>query len=282
MKVSLINRCEATLPFSAVAQRLQIGEKHMSIYEITFSPIEGTKRASDIFTKAFCSESIHIDLTKRKSDFSAYSFKKEDICIIAVPSYGGRVPDIAVTRLLRLKGNGARAILMVVYGNRAYDDTFAELQDTLTSSGFSCVAGVAAIAEHSIMRQFAAGRPDAQDEKELKDFAGKLRSKMEAGEASAPISFPGKRPYREYGGVPMKPKAGNACTLCGLCAEECPAGAIPAEHPSETDTSACISCMRCIAVCPQEARSVSKALLAAGSIKLKKACGVRKENELFL
>ena len=42
--------------------------------------------------------------------------------------------------------------------------------------------------------------------------------------------------------------------------------------PSETDNKKCISCMRCIAVCPQKARSVSKALLTAGSMMLKKEC----------
>ena len=124
----------------------------MSVYEIHFSPTGGTKKVSDIFTKAFASESTYLDLTKREDDFSTYAFQKEDICIVAVPSYGGRVPDAAVSRLRQLKGNGARAVLMVVYGNRAYDDTFAELQDVLEEAGFSCVAGIAAIAEHSIMR----------------------------------------------------------------------------------------------------------------------------------
>ena len=251
----------------------------MSVYEIHFSPTGGTKKVSDIFTKAFASESTYLDLTKREDDFSTYAFQKEDICIVAVPSYGGRVPDAAVSRLRQLKGNGARAVLMVVYGNRAYDDTFAELQDVLEEAGFSCVAGIAAIAEHSIMRQFAAGRPDAQDEKELAGFARELRAKREA---SAPVKLPGNRPYRAYGGVPMKPRAGKNCSQCGLCAKECPTGAILPQEPSKTDTDVCISCMRCIAVCPREARSVSKALLAAGSMKLKKACSVRRENELFL
>ena len=234
------------------------------------------------FANAFQPESTLIDLTCRNADFSRYSFSKEDLCIISVPSYGGRVPDIAVSRLMQMKGNGARAILLVAYGNRAYDDTFLELQDTLTSSGFSCVAAVAAIAEHSIMRQFAAGRPDAADEKELASFAKTIRSQIEAGTLSGHLSLPGNRPYREYGGVPMKPQAAGSCTKCGICEKGCPVGAIDASDPSKTDTKRCISCMRCIAVCPQKARSVSKVLLAAGSMKLKKACADYKKNELFV
>lgn len=254
----------------------------MSVYEITFSPTGGTKKAADIFTESFSPESTYVDLVSKQTDCSGYSFRPEDICIVSVPSYGGRVPNIAVRRLRQMKGDGAKAVLIVAYGNRDYDDTFAELQDVLEEAGFVCIAGVAAIAEHSIMRQFAAGRPNEQDEKELAEFAFRIRAAMEAGSLSGDLKLPGNRPYREYGGVPMKPRTGKACVRCGYCAGECPTGAISALDPSQTDNKTCISCMRCIAVCPQKARSVSKALLTAGSMKLKKACSGYKENELFL
>ncbi len=254
----------------------------MSVYKITFSPTGGTKKTADIFTESFSPESTYIDLASRQTDCSGYFFRPEDICIVSVPSYGGRVPDIAVRRLRQMKGDGAKAVLIVTYGNRDYDDTFAELQDVLEEAGFICIAGVAAIAEHSIMRQFAAGRPNEQDEKELAEFAFRIRTAMESGNVSGDLKLPGNRPYREYGGVPMKPQTGKACVRCGYCAGECPAGAISALDPSQTDNKTCISCMRCIAVCPQKARSVSKALLTAGNMKLKKACSGYKENELFL
>ncbi len=254
----------------------------MSVYHIVFSPTEGTKKVSDLFVSSFHAESTLIDLSDRNLDFSSFSFGPEDICIVSVPSYGGRVPDTAAARLRLMDGGQARAILIVVYGNRAYDDTFAELKDILQNSHFSCIAAVAAIAEHSIIRQFAAGRPDAKDAKELAHFAETIRSQIDAGQISANLDLPGNRPYREYHGVPIKPQAGKACIRCGLCAQKCPVGAIPADSPSKTDTEKCISCMRCIALCPHKARSVNKALLAASSLKLKKACGGYKENELFL
>ena len=254
----------------------------MIVYEMVFSPTGGTKKVSDCFTRALGYESTFLDLTDPDKDFAAFSFGPEDICIAAVPSYGGRAPQPALSRLAGMKGNGARAILVGNYGNRAYEDTFVELKDTLEKAGFSCVAGIAAIAEHSIMRQFAAGRPDEQDEKELSRFASHIRSRLEEGWKEGDLKLPGNRPYREYGGVPMKPQAGKACIRCGLCARKCPVHAIHLDAPDQTDTKACISCMRCVSVCPRKARSVSKMLLAAGSMKLKKASSEYKRNELYL
>ena len=35
---------------------------------------------------------------------------------------------------------------------------------------FTCIGAIAAVAEHSILRQFGTGRPDIEDEKELRAF----------------------------------------------------------------------------------------------------------------
>ena len=105
-------------------------------------------------------------------------FSKEDLCIIGVPSFGGRVPAIALEKIKGLNGTKTNAILVVVYGSRAYEDTLIELEDTLVEKDFNCLAAIAAVAEHSIMHQFANGRPDQKDLTDLSSFVKKVKEKM--------------------------------------------------------------------------------------------------------
>lgn len=42
----------------------------MSVYNITFSPTGGTKKAADLFVNSFCPKSVCIDLTNPCTDFA--------------------------------------------------------------------------------------------------------------------------------------------------------------------------------------------------------------------
>lgn len=253
----------------------------MSFYEIYFSPTGGTKKVADALGENILAEKIKIDLIKNAQDLEKLSLTGEDICLVAVPSYGGRVSVTAAEQLKTVKGNGARAILTAVYGNRHIDDTLMELYDILKENGFACVAGVEAVAEHSLMHRFGAGRPDAQDREELAEFAARIKALLEKGTRTEP-TFPGRRPYKVFGGVSMKPEVTGECNRCGICAAECPAHAIPKENPNFTDKEACMTCMHCVFVCPKQARQLDKLMLAESEKRLEQALSGRKENKLYL
>lgn len=258
-------------------------DSDMRYIQIVFSPTGGTQKAADAVTEVWGKHTDRIDLSDAGADFSKIEFEEEDAVLIAVPSYGGRVPEPAAKRLAQLHGCSARCIIVCVYGNRAYEDTLLELQDIAEKCGFRVTAAIAAVAEHSIMHQYAAGRPDAQDIQELQDFSKRILEKLQNKNAdSGRLRLPGNRPYKKAGGAGLIPKADKTCTGCGLCAEDCPVQAVSKEHIRTADAGKCISCMRCVARCPESARKVNRAMVSAAALAMKKVCSVKKNNELFL
>ena len=249
------------------------------LYNIYFSPTGGTKKVADILVGNLGGEYREIDLCR---EIESLTLQAEDVCLVSVPSFAGRVPQIAVERIKKISGNGAKAILNCVYGNREWDDTLTELQDTLESCGFVCVAAVAAVAEHSIFRQFAAGRPDKDDAQELAEFARKITAKLDSG-VFGELNLAGSHgSYKELVNIPFNPEANDACDNCGICAAGCPVDAIDKNDPSKTDKDRCISCMRCVGLCPKHARELDPVFMQAAAEKMAPKLGGRKKNYLFL
>ena len=253
----------------------------MAVLKITFSPTGGTENCAYIVANTLSSIVEDIDLTDRTVDFTKVEVAPQDVCVIAVPSFGGRVPAVALERLAQIKGNGAKAVLMAVYGNREIDDTLLELKDVAESAGFKTIAAISAVAEHSMVRQFAANRPDAQDQMELERFATQIAARNAVG-VFKEVKVPGNKPYKEFNGVPAKPMANEDCKKCGKCADQCPVGAIPKDAPNETDKAACITCLRCVAICPAKARDMSPEFKEAITQRLAPLCAERKANTLYI
>ena len=221
-----------------------------------FSPTGGTKKVADAIAAGFHTPLVEMDLTKADA---AVSMGENDALMAVLPVYAGRVPQISLERLAALKGNGQKAVAVVVYGNREFEDALLETKDALEDYGFRVVAAAAFIAEHSIVRSIAAGRPDVEDEALCRQFAADVMAKADD---AAPVQVPGNNPYKEVKPSAFHPAADEACVKCGACAQQCPVSAIPMDDPSQTNNDVCINCMRCVEACPMNSRALPDAFRA--------------------
>ncbi len=239
-----------------------------------FSPTGGCDKVAAAITRGM---TVHkIDLCSPVAECVVNS-----PLLVVAPVYGGRLPEVVVERLRALKGNGSPAIAVVVYGNRAYEDALLELHSELTANGFKVVAAAAFIAEHSIVRGIAAGRPHSADCEKAAAFAASVNEKLSRGDMNV-VCVPGNLIYRERPKMPVVPVTLDNCGGCGRCARLCPVGAIPAEAPHTTDASKCILCMRCVTVCFRRSRLLPPPVLESMTQRLNLVAAEPKMPEIYI
>lgn len=248
------------------------------LHEIIFSCAGTTRKIADQIAKVIDAEiSLH-DLTVRNLKGLSID-NPEDVVVIAVPVWGGRVPALAAERLKTIHGHGQRTVAVVVYGNRDYDDALLELCDLANEQGFKIVSAAAFVAEHCIFPTVATGRPDMTDDAIISHFAEELKS------IATPLDLSkvkGKRPYKKAMGVPLHPKTDNdACGKCMTCVANCPTDAINPDTLA-TDSAKCISCCRCISVCSNDARKFDGLMYKTIRFGFEKMCGKRRDPEIFV
>lgn len=259
---------------------------------IYFSPTNTTQKILTGIAQGFQAATVeHLNLTLPEAASKLFSDIGNDLAIIGMPVYAGRLPQEAVNRLQRINGNGAPAVVVVLYGNRAYDDALIELRDVAAEAGFIPIAAGAFIGEHSFSTDnalIAHQRPDASDLQRAREFGQAVRSLL-AGGASASdrpaLQVPGNVPYMDYRVLRnVAPVTDNEiCTRCGTCASLCPTGAISLqEGEMETDASQCILCCACVKQCTTGARELNDERIGKVRGMLTSKFSQRKEPEWFL
>ena len=112
------------------------------IYELVFSATGRSRNVLDIFAAAWTEDKKVVDLSDTAFDRAEYNFTADDLCLVCTSVFEGRVPAPAADKLKKLQGNGAKAVMLAVFGNRAIDDCLLEMKDILTRAGFLPVAAV--------------------------------------------------------------------------------------------------------------------------------------------
>lgn len=245
-------------------------------YRAYFSPTNGTENAVTILADCISKEWQDIDLTKVSTRKNEFKMNSDDLLVIGMPVYSGRLPQIDGL-FDCLKGDNTPCVICACYGNRDYDDTLLELQDELKSRGFVSIAGCSMVIPHVYNQKIGANRPDDQDKKEIKEFADKIISKL--GKDNSEVVVKGNNPYKalkENNQTPIKNE--ETCVGCGKCAMTCPTNAID-DKTFLGNGELCVRCMKCVVVCPTNSRSLDVSRLTNW---LAENCSERSQNEYFI
>ena len=263
-----------------------------SLKLVCFSPTGTTKSVVKGIAKGINLNSVElIDITKPEARGKTLQTSEKELLIVAVPVYMGRVPALLMEWLQSINASNTPTVVVVVYGNRAYENALLELKDILMKCGCKLIAGAAYIGEHSFssseLPAASIGRPDISDLKHAELFGNKINTKLLSVSPTvqrSKVNIPGSYPYEgvtELWNVDFI-SVSNDCIQCGICVEGCPVGAIDAENSSLIDIKKCTLCCACIKNCPQQARSMKPGLMKDAAIRVNKLFQERKEPEIFI
>lgn len=225
--------------------------KFDKLSKIYFSPSGTTEKIVTEIAKNF-------NISQENYDLLSFDESKEfenELVIIGIPVFNGRIPKTACERLSKMKAKNTKAIVVLNYGNMDYGDALLELTELLKENNFKIVGVATTVSQHSQFGEIARNRPDENDLKKINEFSRNIIEKLETNSLNE-IFVGGYKPYQTYTTPNFEVKCDEEkCTQCMDCFYTCPEDAIDESTPMRTNMSDCTSCSTCINVCSEGARS---------------------------
>lgn len=193
-----------------------------------------------------------------------------DVLFVGSPVYAQHALPAVLDFIAKLpESPGAFAAPFATYGTVSSGVALHEMAEALEKKGMTLLGGIKVPTLHSMLftseSPLGAGRPDSEDLARVREFAGAVRQKMEAPEPEglalsdfAIYSDKVKEAAPKSGIATLKgmfpPMELNqeACTQCGICADNCLMRNIElSPYPVLADR--CILCLNCVRLCPEQA-----------------------------
>ena len=170
-----------------------------------FSPTGGTLAVARHLAEALCRElratAEYHSYTLPRERESLPVFAPDDIILWATPVYAGRIPNktLDFVRAALSRQPGVRAIALVAFGNRAYDNALAELVGLMHDGGMRPLAAAAMVTRHAFSNTLGSNRPNEADLAALDRFGKQAAGRiLTDSNDMAPLNVPGEAHPEKY------------------------------------------------------------------------------------
>lgn len=190
------------------------------------------------------------------------------------------------------------AVPFVTFGAVSSGVALPEMAGKLAEKGYSPAGAAKVVAEHSSMwrseNPLGENRPAEGDLTQVRELADRMLRRLDSGQWE-PLSGQ----HLDYQPEWLKERAAemsierlkgfhpgyilneSLCTQCGVCEQECPAGAIGLDPYPVRDES-CFLCNNCARFCPEEAMLIDTEPIEKRVREMAKENPEPKETEIFL
>lgn len=238
-----------------------------------FSATGNTQKLASAIAERTQDTAINIEDAVKTNAFD-YQLKNDERLGFCFPVYFGSVPDIMLEFVSQLKIKTAESgyycfVAVTSGGMSAHAPQM--LIHKLLKQGLTANAAFELVTIDTFLPMYTI--PTGEERKKVEAETALRTSFMAEQIADKTCGiFYKKTVFPKFSTLGMAPlyklmrktkhfKASDACTGCGLCAQNCPTQAIimhPEQHKPKWLHSTCLLCMRCVHKCPNEAIDYGK------------------------
>jgi ferredoxin/flavodoxin len=244
----------------------------MKILMVYFSATGNTAKIGRVISERLCELGAEVD----ERDITSLGDRKEsidmepyDAVVFGQPVHSLRTPRVVRDWMRTLRGGGKKSAMFFTYGGFKVHPCHESTRQILAEQGFAVVSSAEFLGAHTFNLggwKAMVGRPDASDFQVAETYAGKMYDRF-TGKDPGILNELEKTDFTEeqldsfelmrFKVLEQLPtRYGEDCSMCMLCEETCPTGAISAET-GETEKAACIACLRCINDCPENVLKIN-------------------------
>jgi menaquinone-dependent protoporphyrinogen IX oxidase/ferredoxin len=244
----------------------------MKVLILYFSATGNTAKIAKVIEEKFTELGIEVNT----SDITSYAARRRKVdlepyqaLVLGAPIHSWRAPRVVREWLRTLHGQRKKCSMFFTYGGFAVHPAHYSTRQILEEQDFIVVSSAEFLGAHTFNLggwKAMEGRPDALDFEVANEYAD-ITYKRFTGEDDGILGELEKTAHTEkeldsietfrFNVLTQLPtRGGEGCSMCMVCEELCPTGAMDARS-GEADKGKCIACLACVANCPDNVLKIN-------------------------